>query len=773
MPRYTGGQKRGGRFSAGKSRDLGEDSYVSPRGADPRIPSLIYDKNGSNNFFSYKDILSAYFEEKYGEAGLFIRTGKEAKMRKVLPLKATALKKFSPTPEALEESAAARASREAENDTISARNRISEKIYLHDIKSATEDFRSRRKDRFAIYAKIWDSLSLPSRSAVKRQGADDKGGESDDDEGDGESEDDEETVSADVEDSVPLGGLTNFKQISASRDHISLWKLIERTHTVPSVADNKERRELKIERDYATIGQYPTESVEEYKLRFDRLIDMQREADMKRESQFKRALRFINGLDNSRFAKFKVDLENDFHQGKESYPKTLDAAYRMAANRKEVQTSSVGEGITRNVSVYASAVTRAGGGRGVGNGGGGRRGNPSGGRGDIARGESGRGVNGRGVSGRGDSGRGQSGGRGGRGRGGGGRGAGAGGAKRKGPRDGCFTCGGDHYQRDCPRHAAEEHEDRAPVAREEPREVQRERVEVASHAVAPTVPALLRPSSQEPATQQQPPAQQAASASSSLPSSSFVSIGGGLATQLPTRRIVNTNSVYMIRRHITVNNAFMGRGRYGTPSEVGDNQGDLRGWTLFDNCATICVMNNPMYVSNIREDPGVLYIVSGIGGKGIETTLIADTKHFGTVLYSEDAEISIISQSVARRCGNSLSYDDRCGEYKVTTPTGVVFVFYECLGGMHGRYHDPTQQPVEHSVYFETVSDNENQYPKRNVMAAMAAKQMERRLGYPSKEELTSMVRNGVLTNLPATAADVARAALISGNVLFLLKETN
>ena len=64
MPRYTGGQKRGGRFSAGKSRDLGEDSYVSPREADPRIPTLIYDKNGSNNFFSYKDILSAYFEEK-------------------------------------------------------------------------------------------------------------------------------------------------------------------------------------------------------------------------------------------------------------------------------------------------------------------------------------------------------------------------------------------------------------------------------------------------------------------------------------------------------------------------------------------------------------------------------------------------------------------------------------------------------------------------------------------------------------------------------------
>jgi hypothetical protein len=70
---------------------------------------------------------------------------------------------------------------------------------------------------------------------------------------------------------------------------------------------------------------------------------------------------------------------------------------------------------------------------------------------------------------------------------------------------------------------------------------------------------------------------------------------------------------------------------------------------------------------------------------------------------------------------------------------------------------------VEHSVYFETVSDNENQYPKRDVTAARAAKQMERRLGYPSKEELTSMVRNGVLTNLPATAADVERAALISG----------
>ena len=72
---------RGGRLSSARKSGDGKESPFSPRGVEQSIPILIYEKNGGNNFFMYKEKVSAYFEEHYLEAGLFIKTGKEKPMR--------------------------------------------------------------------------------------------------------------------------------------------------------------------------------------------------------------------------------------------------------------------------------------------------------------------------------------------------------------------------------------------------------------------------------------------------------------------------------------------------------------------------------------------------------------------------------------------------------------------------------------------------------------------------------------------------------------------
>jgi len=63
-----------------------------------------------------------------------------------------------------------------------------------------------------------------------------------------------------------------------------------------------------------------------------------------------------------------------------------------------------------------------------------------------------------------------------------------------------------------------------------------------------------------------------------------------------------------------------------------------------------------------------------------------------------------------------------------------------------------------------TVSDRARKYTKRGIKKAEKAREIQRRLGYPSDADLAKLAGGGgAVTNVPVTAKDIARAEDIFG----------
>ena len=101
----------------------------------------------------------------------------------------------------------------------------------------------------------------------------------------------------------------------------------------------------------------------------------------------------------------------------------------------------------------------------------------------------------------------------------------------------------------------------------------------------------------------------------------------------------------------------------------------------------------------------------------------------------------------------------------VSTPLRV-YRFERDINGQHTMV-DPRHEAKTSLI---TVADNEALYDKREIQGAKKARELERRLGYPSAASLARGVNAGSIIGLTTTAADIARAIDIYGASIPILK---
>ena len=147
---------------------------------------------------------------------------------------------------------------------------------------------------------------------------------------------------------------------------------------------------------------------------------------------------------------------------------------------------------------------------------------------------------------------------------------------------------------------------------------------------------------------------------------------------------------------------------------------------ILDSGANFSIMANPELLLDIRPCQPVTF-------DGLNGTLSINKKgslyDICTAYLHTDALANILSFSQVRTLGHTISYDatqDSFTLYPISHPR--TYVFQRCPNGLYVANMDSTDQ---RTVLVTTVKDNEALYPKRDVIKAKAARQLQQRLANP------------------------------------------
>ena len=136
--------------------------------------------------------------------------------------------------------------------------------------------------------------------------------------------------------------INDWDDVFNKSDAIRLWDRILNTHVGTDTGIlilNSSDAKTKYERNH----QLKSESLIAYKSRFKFLLETcdayTSTGTMVIESQAEQAVRFVNGLDNSRYAQFRANLVNNANNGSAPYPDTWQKAFDLASKFKVVSTA--------------------------------------------------------------------------------------------------------------------------------------------------------------------------------------------------------------------------------------------------------------------------------------------------------------------------------------------------------------------------------------------------------------------------------------------------
>ena len=110
---------------------------------------------------------------------------------------------------------------------------------------------------------------------------------------------------------------------------LALWKCIVHVTTTRTIGNTRiDQNNLSI--NFANIRQRPNESVSDFKRRISNLLDSFEATKMERPQDSAIAMRFLHGLEDSRYGTLKTWLGNELANGRDAYPLDLDSAAGQA-----------------------------------------------------------------------------------------------------------------------------------------------------------------------------------------------------------------------------------------------------------------------------------------------------------------------------------------------------------------------------------------------------------------------------------------------------------
>jgi hypothetical protein len=143
--------------------------------------------------------------------------------------------------------------------------------------------------------------------------------------------------------------------IRAANDPLKLWKLVEITHMGTSA--NKESQLYQLVRAYQMCRQDFGESIHAYYEKFVELTSTMETYGCPMDPEPLRARHFLQQLDRSRYGRFLMDMQNMVSSGAiAGYPRTVNAAYKLAKERVEPPNSGNPRNRFNNPVAYATTA---------------------------------------------------------------------------------------------------------------------------------------------------------------------------------------------------------------------------------------------------------------------------------------------------------------------------------------------------------------------------------------------------------------------------------
>lgn len=509
-------------------------------------------------------------------------------------------------------------------------------------------------------------------------------------------------LSADSRDKVK--SVKGFQVWHDSQDPVKLWLALQKTHEC-NVTGVQRIDETTAETNFITLKQGP-ESLVEYKVTFDQARKTLEHTSYGAVDEKRAAMRFLMSLDMNRFARLVCDVQNRAFHDAGSLPQTFEEAYVLATNYKDVRIEGASVTVGNAQSFYAGKVGGGGGGDRQKKKGKGDKGKGGKSESDKPQGQGKHGKHGKqseskdGKPKQGNS------------------------DKHAGAKDhgqakqpNCHTCGADdHWAAKCP------HKEAAQKA----------------IAKAKAGDGEARSSFYTNHQQQQPNATAYAGQQEPFDSQLERLIAGSFVIKATSSYGEHEQQCFMARK-----------------SDV-----------LMDCGSSVSIMADESLVSNIRKArvPCELHGIS----KNAALYVDEEAEWEGiTVYFSQDAPTNLLSlahlEDVCNEHGKlaKIDYTSQRRSFHLVRKDGRRDVFQRTTDRL---YKLVTQQKHarEDEVYV-TTDEVAALFPKREQDAAVAARQLERNLGYPSEKDLTNGISSGAITGSGITVKDVRNAKTIFG----------
>jgi hypothetical protein len=112
-----------------------------------------------------------------------------------------------------------------------------------------------------------------------------------------------------------IQGDSAWKTIESSRDPLQLWRVIKATHQILTTSKVASVIKKTAREEYAVCKQGAFEHIVDYKRKFDARLDAFVISGNTAPPKEDVAMDFMYGLDNARYADFKVEIVNDMQKG--------------------------------------------------------------------------------------------------------------------------------------------------------------------------------------------------------------------------------------------------------------------------------------------------------------------------------------------------------------------------------------------------------------------------------------------------------------------------
>ena len=198
-------------------------------------------------------------------------------------------------------------------------------------------------------------------------------------------------------------------------------------------------------------------------------------------------------------------------------------------------------------------------------------------------------------------------------------------------------------------------------------------------------------------------------------------------------------------------------------------------WVLLDSESTVSVFNNPDLLHNIRRSDTHVTVHTN-GGTQV-STLIGDIPNFGTVWYNPSSIANILSLAAVRKVCRITMDTSVAAAFQVHKVDGSLMIFLEYHSGLY--FHDTlaphctsnqSSATITNYTLVNTVAKNKSLFTRREIKGADQARELYRKIGYPSEKFFQNILSRNLIHNCPITAEDAKQALAIYGPDLATLK---